>query len=196
MRVSTRSNYGFLLFLITATAASFALVPSSVAAQHGGPGMQGTAGHQCPHHKRHGAKKGHGGHHGQGAQKGRHGGHHGGGGHHGKKKLFGPHWKTTLSPEQAQEMDRLRVEYMKHKLPLKAKSKAIKLGLAASATADEPNVQAVNEGIEDLLAVKREMMRLKYKHIAAKRRLLTPEQRVSFDMDVLKRVKRKGMKRN
>ena len=193
MRVSNMSDYGFLLFLVTATAASFALVPASMAAHHGGPGMQGAAGHQCQHHNRHGTQTGH---HGQGAQKGWHGAHHGGGGHHGKKKLFGPHWKTTLSPEQAQEMDRLRVEYLKHKMPLKAKAKAIKLGLAVLATADEPNAKAVSEGIEDLLAVKGEMMQLKYKHIAAQRRLLTPEQRVSFDMDVLKRVKRKGMKRN
>ena len=137
---------------------------------------------------------GHGGHRGYGCKMG-HGGHQGHRGHHGKK-LFGPHWKTSLSPEQAQEMDRLRVEYMKHKMPLKAKSEAIKLGLAALATADEPNVDALNERIEDLLAVKREMMTLKYKHIAAKRRLLTPEQRVSFDMDVLERMKRKGMKRH
>ncbi len=93
-------------------------------------------------------------------------------------------------------MDRLRVEYMKQKLPLKAKAKAIKLELAALATADEPDTAAVNGRIDALLDVKREMMKLKYNHIAAKRSLLTPEQRVSFDMGVMKRTKYRGKKRH
>ncbi len=93
-------------------------------------------------------------------------------------------------------MDRIRVEYMKRKLPLKAKARAVKLELLALATADEPDTAAVKSQIDALLDVKRETMRLKYNHIAAKRRLLTPEQRVSFDMDVLKRAKSKGKKRH
>ncbi len=199
MRVNSLLDYGFLIFLIGATAASLAVAPSSLAAQHGGQGMQGAAGHHGAQHQGYGAHMGHGGHHGQGAQKGRYGAHHGQGGqdgHHGKKKLFGPHWKTTLSPEQAKELDRLRVEYKKLKMPLKGKAKAIKLELAVLATADEPDTEAVNARIDDLLALKQEMMRHKYTHIAAKRRLLTPEQRVSFDMDVLKRAKHKGKKRH
>ena len=72
----------------------------------------------------------------------------------------------------------------------------MKLELAVLATADEPDTSAVDARIDDSLKVKREMMQHKHKYIAAKRRLLTPEQRVSFDMDVLKRVKHKGMKRH
>ena len=110
--------------------------------------------------------------------------------------MLGPHWKTTLSPEQVQELDRLRVEYAKLKAPLKAKAKAIKLDLAVLATADEPDVAAINARIDQMLTLKRQMMGHKYGHIAAKRRVLTPEQRVSFDMEVLKRSKHKGKKRH
>lgn len=196
MRVNRLLDYGFLIFLVSATAASLAVAPSSVAAQHGGQGMQGAAGHHGAQQQGHGAHKGQGGHHGKGGKQCRHGAHKGHAGDYGKKKLFGPHWKTTLSPEQAKELDRLRVEYAKVKVPLKAKAKAIKLELAALATADELDAEAANARIDELLALKREMMRHEYTHIAAKRTVLTPEQRVSFDMDVLKRAKHKGEKRH
>ena len=197
MRNNDPYSTRLMLFFAAAAVAVFALAPPSFAAHHGSMGMKGDAGHQCPHHK------GHGGKHGQGAMKGCHGaGHgkahgrkHGHGGHHGKT-LYGPHWKTTLSPEQAKELDRLRVEYAKRKAPLKAKAQAVKLHLSVLATADEPDTAAINARIDDLLKLKRQMMEHKYGYVAAKRRVLTPEQRVSFDMDVLKRSKHKGMGRH
>ena len=195
MRNNNLLSSGFLLFCVTVAIAVFAMVPSSFAAHHGAMAMPGAAGHQCQHSQGHGGKQGQMGHHGRGAMKGRHGGGHGQGGHHGKK-LLGPHWKTTLSPEQVQELDRLRVEYAKLKAPLKAKAKAIKLELAVLATADEPDVAGINARIDQLLTLKRQMMGHKYGHIAAKRRVLTPERRVSFDMEVLKRTKHKGKKRH
>ena len=92
------------------------------------------------------------------------------------------------------KLDRLRVEYAKLKAPLKAKAKAIKLELAVLATADTPDAKAIDGRIEALMKLKREMKEHKYRHIAAKRQMLTDEQRPSFDMDVLKRAKQKGRK--
>ncbi|MDJ0890184.1 MAG: periplasmic heavy metal sensor [Gammaproteobacteria bacterium] len=202
----SRLKSRFLVCMSAAFLAGLLLSPTLSAAQHAGQDMQTQASHHCKHHQRHGSKgthpghqghgckrQGHGGHHGCGGKMGRHGGHHGHAAHHGKK-LFGPHWRTTLSPEQANELDRLRVEHAKRKMPLKAKAKAIKLELTALATADEPGTSTMDARIDELLAVKGEMLKHKYAHIAAMRKVLTPEQRVSFDMDVLKRSKQKGKK--
>ncbi len=199
----SRLKSRFLVCMSAAFLAGLLLSPTLSAAQHAGQDMQTQASHHCKHHQRHGSKgthpghgckrQGHGGHHGCGGKMGRHGGHHGHAAHHGKK-LFGPHWRTTLSPEQANELDRLRVEHAKRKMPLKAKAKAIKLELTALATADEPGTSTMDARIDELLAVKGEMLQHKYAHIAAMRKVLTPEQRVSFDMDVLKRSKQKGKK--
>ncbi len=92
------------------------------------------------------------------------------------------------------KLDTLRVEYAKHKAPLKAKAEAIKLELAVLATADTPDDKAIDAQINSLMELKREMKQHKYRYIAAKRQVLTDEQRPSFDMDVLKRAKKNGRK--
>ncbi len=92
------------------------------------------------------------------------------------------------------KLDTLRVEYAKHKAPLKAKTKAIKLELAVLATADSPDDKAIDAQINALMDLKREMKQHKYRYISAKRKVLTAEQQTSFDMDVLKRAKKKGRK--
>jgi len=143
-----------------------------------------------------GKKAGYGEHHGQGGHP-TWCEHHGGGKHpghgschgQGKSRLFGPSWKTSVSPEQQAALDRLHVAYAKAKMPLKAQAKAIKLELTALALQDEPDTGAINAKIDELLALKRTMMIGKYEYVAAQRKLLTPEQRVSFDLDVIKHSK-------
>jgi len=124
----------------------------------------------------------HGGaHHGMGMHgKGAHGG-----GHHGRKGLLGPHWKSTLTEEQRAKLDTLHLAYVKTKAPLKAKMKLLKVELGLLATADSADTKAIDKKIGELLEVKRAKMGAKYKYVVAKRAVLTPEQRVSFDMEVI-----------
>jgi hypothetical protein len=70
-------------------------------------------------------------------------------------------------------------------MPMKARMKAIKIELAALATAETPDTQAMQRRINELLEVKREILTQKYLYIAAKRSVLSPEQRPSFDLDVI-----------
>jgi Spy/CpxP family protein refolding chaperone len=156
------------------------------------------------HHGGHGEMQGHGGHGGEahcpsrgkgkgkgGGHKGRHGagmeGKHGKDGHGGH--LFGEDWRNMLTAEQKLQLDRLHVEFAKTKVQLKAQIKALKLQLAVLATSEQPQPAAIDAGIEEVLAVKRQLMSAKYGYIAAQRRVLTPEQQVSFDLEVLKRAK-------
>jgi len=152
-------------------------------------GTQHNAMHKGRHGKGHdgggkyggqgkGYGKDHAGHHGKG-----HAGHHakGHGGHH----LFGDHWKKTLSAEQKVQLDWLHLEFAKKKHTLRSGIQALKVQLAAMAIADQPQAEAVEAQINELLMAKKQLMQAKYHYIAAQRKVLTQEQRVSFDMDVI-----------
>jgi Spy/CpxP family protein refolding chaperone len=155
---------------------------------HHSPGHHGPAGHLGRHHGA-GSERGH---HGAG---GHHGGHHGPGGkhgHHGRKGLYAEHWESSLTSEQHAELDKLKLTYARTKAPLKAKARALKIELALLATAEDASGEAVDKKVDELLGVKRQIMRNKYRYIYAKRQVLTPEQRVSYDMEVLKSAKHKG----
>ena len=138
---------------------------------HGGGGMHGGG--------MHGGErgKGGGGRHGEGHGKGHDGTH-----------LFTPNWRTTLTPEQTSELDRLHVELAKTKAPLLAQIQALKVRLAVLVTADQPDQGAVDALVEELLQAKRAVMSAKYKYIVAQRAVLTASQRVTFDMEVLHRA--------
>lgn len=113
------------------------------------------------------------------------------GGHHGKAKLFGPHWKETLTDEQKAQIDQMHVDFAKAKMPLKTRVKALKVDLAVLATTDNPNTAAIEMKINEILSLKQAIMLKRYAHIAEMREVLTTEQRLSFDMDVLNKAKHK-----
>ncbi len=153
----------------------------------------GETEHDARHHKRHmagGEHHGAGGRHGE--QHAMHHGRDGRAGHHGEhgrsmgKELFARHWKQTLSPEQRAQVDQLRVNHAKADTPLRAKMSWIKADLAVLATAHEPDTAAIQQHIDELLALKKEVMQQRYGHIAAVRTVLTEDQRASYDMMILK----------
>ncbi|MEW8034065.1 MAG: periplasmic heavy metal sensor [Candidatus Thiodiazotropha endolucinida] len=116
-----------------------------------------------------------------------HGHHYGHHGHH--SKLLSPHWKTTLTPEQRYRIDKMHLDFTKAKMTLKSKVKALKTELAILSTADQPDSAAIDSKIEELLDVKKNIMRIRYSHIVNMRSVLNNEQRLSYDLDVLKRAK-------
>jgi hypothetical protein len=68
---------------------------------------------------------------------------------------------------------------------LKAGIKSLKVQLAVLAITDDVQPEIVEEQINSLLMAERQLIQAKYNYIAAQRRALTPNQRVSFDMEVL-----------
>ncbi len=152
------------------------------------------AGDTTGHKGMHGAMQKHGAHHG-GSHMAQHGKSHGGGKHdghgkrhgksHGKHHLFGDHWKKTLTAEQKVQLDRLHLEFAKKKHTLMSGIRALKVQLAVMAVTDQPQQGAFDAHIDNLLTAKRQLMQARYGYITAQRTLLTPEQRVSFDMEVI-----------
>lgn len=117
-----------------------------------------------------------------------HGGMHGAKGMYGGSGMCGPSWKETLTDEQRSKLAKLKLDHMKVKAPLKAKIKSLKVDLAMLVIADKPDVNAINKKIDELTKLKNEKMKQKYEYIAAKRKVLTPDQQVLFDMHIIKKA--------
>jgi len=114
--------------------------------------------------------------HGQG--RGHHCKHHGGAGS----------WKASLSDEQSKKLDKLHLDYTKKKYPIKAKLKAAKVDLALLMTADSAKQKDIDSKIDQILKLKGEKMRIKTAHKIEVCNMLTEEQRIQFDMHVLKKA--------
>jgi Spy/CpxP family protein refolding chaperone len=102
------------------------------------------------------------------------------------KEWFAGHWKRTLTPEQQTQIDQLRVNHAKASAPLTAKMGSIKMDLAVLATAEEPDTATIQQHIDEMVELKKKIMQQRYAHIAAVRKVLTQEQRASYDMMILK----------
>ncbi|MDX1411019.1 MAG: periplasmic heavy metal sensor [Nitrospirales bacterium] len=128
------------------------------------------------------AQMGHMGEGGQGMKS-----HHGERGH-GKSIYEASCWTETLTDEQKAKRAQMRLEFKKVKLLIKAQIKVKKVELATLVTQDNPDRSAIEQKIEEVLELKREKMRAKYAYKVALRNMLTPEQRVLFDMKLLKKA--------
>lgn len=109
--------------------------------------------------------------------------------------MYGACWKDTLTDEQRTKLAKIKLDHMKVQAPIKTKMKTIKMDLALLVTADKPDTAAINKKIDELTKLKNAKMKEKYKYIAAKRKVLNDEQRVLFDMKVIKKAmkgKQKG----
>ncbi len=107
--------------------------------------------------------------------------------------MFGPSWTQTLTAEQIIKINQLHADLAKTKAPLKARMTVARTELAVLTTADAPDTGAMDEKIQEILKLRGRMMRAHSDHVIEVRKMLTPEQRASFDMHVLKRAgKRHG----
>ena len=111
----------------------------------------------------------------------------------GKNKLhmFSPVWMHTLSDEQKLAVDKMHLEVAKVEKLLRAQMKTTKMELNLLAVTDSPDMDAINKKIDEIAALKTKIMRNRFAHIVEMREALTPQQRISYDMAVLKRDDRK-----
>ena len=106
----------------------------------------------------------------------------------GKMHKTGGGWKSSLTTEQQNQLATLKLDYKKKKYPLKTQIKQIRVDLALLITADKPNQNAINKKIDAIVDLKSQKMRLKANHKIAVRKILNEEQRVKFDMKMLKKA--------
>ena len=112
---------------------------------------------------------------------------------HGGEKAAGHHsaaWKQSLDKAQKDKLKKMKVDFLKLKFPLKARIKTIKIDLAILAMADTPDQKAIDAKIDELLALKKQILKSKYAFKVSIRKELKPEQRAGFDKHQLKRAKR------
>ncbi len=131
--------------------------------------------------RHHGMSKG-----GQGMQ-----GHHRHRGAHHGSHLLGPSWKQTLTEDQIRTINRLHADLAKIKAPLKNRMRLAKTELAVLTTKDEPDTGAIDQKIREILDLKGRILREHSNHVIQVRKTLTPEQRASFDVHVIKMAGRK-----
>ena len=107
---------------------------------------------------------------------------------HGKGIYEASCWTETLTEEQKAKRAQMRLEFKKVKFLIKAQIKVKKVELAVLVTQDNPDQMAIERKIEEILVLKKEKMQKKYAYKVALRNMLTPEQRVLFDMKMLKKA--------
>ncbi len=108
------------------------------------------------------------------------------GGH--KKHLFSDDWHDTLSDHQKLEVDKMHITLMKESAPIKAMIKLKKAELAILATQDAADLKAIDQKINEILDLKRQKIQKRFHHIAEMRGILSPEQRLSYDMMIIGRA--------
>ncbi len=104
------------------------------------------------------------------------------------KQVLGIHWKESLTDKQRIAIDKMHLELSKKKSALKAKMALAKTELALLATKDVPSMSAINKKIDQIVRLKRRFLRLRYTHVIEMRKQLTKDQRVSYDMGVLRKT--------
>ncbi len=110
-------------------------------------------------------------------------GHSRGGTHH-----FLPHWSKTLDDEQKRAIDEMHLRLDREIAPLKAEAALKEKELNVLVTRDSPDAAAVDARIDEIVSLKRRILKARYAHIVEMRALLDPAQRISYDMGVLKRT--------
>ena len=115
-------------------------------------------------------------------------GHRGG---HGKGHFFGSRWKETLTDEQKSQADNMHLALKKSLNVPMAKLKVKKAELNNLIVKDNADKKTIYQKIDEILELKREIMRNKYDHKVEMRGMLTAEQQVSFDMKLLETAGRK-----
>lgn len=108
----------------------------------------------------------------------------------------GASWKDSLSDAQKEKVKKMKVDFLKVKYPIKARMKTTKIDLAVLATADVPDQKAIDTKIDELLALKKELLKAKYMHKIAVRKGLKEEQKAAFDKHMLKKAKHKKCRRH
>ena len=99
--------------------------------------------------------------------------------------LFSPDWHGTLSDHQKLKVDEMHLRLMKDTASIKAMITVKKTELAVLATQDHAKLEALNKKIDEILDLKRQKIRARYAHIVEMREMLSPEQRISYDMRII-----------
>ncbi len=100
---------------------------------------------------------------------------------------FSEHWSKTLSDEQKLQVDMMHLALGRELAVLKAREELVQKEINVLTAQDNADKNAIYTKIDEFLEIKKQILRHRYDHILEMRGILTPAQRVSYDMGVLKR---------
>lgn len=132
--------------------------------------------HKAAHTKGHHSEKGKG-HHGDAKHKAG----------HKKSHTMSPHWSKTLNERQRVAVDRMHLTLDRELSILKARAELIQKELNVMTARKNVNQNAIHGKIDELMAIKSEIMKQRYDHLSEMRAMLTKQQRLSYDMAILQR---------
>jgi Spy/CpxP family protein refolding chaperone len=91
----------------------------------------------------------------------------------------------NLSDEQKSKIEDLRLTFQKQKLPLQSKIQELRNDLKLELTKDNYDEKKVDQTLDQIGALKKEMYKKRINHMRSVRNLLTDEQKKKFDMHIL-----------
>lgn len=108
----------------------------------------------------------------------------------------GKHGVSNLTADQKKKMSELRTQLKKEVLPLKNQLGEKRAKMRTLETADKADMQAINALIDEIQSLQGKIMKMHASHRQEIRKILTPEQRVDFDLKGMRKEKRqhKGRK--
>lgn len=91
----------------------------------------------------------------------------------------------NLSDEQKSTIEDLRLNFQKEKLPLQSKLHELKTNLKLEITKDNYDEKKVNQTLDQIEKLEKEMHKKRINHMRSVRNILTDEQKKKFDMHIL-----------
>lgn len=100
-----------------------------------------------------------------------------------KGNMRGPQCKgmMKLTEEQSENMETIKLEFMKETTPLKNEMKVKEAQLDAASVGDNVDIKKVNALIEEIGKLKVEMAKNRFAHKQKVRNILSDEQKIMFD---------------
>ena len=95
-------------------------------------------------------------------------------------------WQDTLSDSQQKDVQKARLSYSKKKDLVTARIKQAKVELATLLTDDSPSHNAINKKIDEISKLYSEKLQAKADYKIQIRKILNTDQRVKFDMELMK----------
>lgn len=90
-----------------------------------------------------------------------------------------------LNDEQQSQVEDLRLSFEKEKLPLKSKIHELRNGLKLELTKDNYDEKKVNQMLDQIESVRKEMNKKRINHMRSVRNILNDDQKKKFDIHIL-----------
>jgi len=94
-------------------------------------------------------------------------------------------WKNSLDRTQREKIEALHLSLKRDMMPLRAELAFRKAELRNLVTTKKPDMGAIKRKIREISAIREKILTKRYSHIVKMRNILNPDQRRSFDLEII-----------